>query len=454
MGDARPGVGLAYTRSQAGLHKWCPYKKTGAGMGMTQMKWTEELARMGEQALLASRELARTGTDAKNRALAAMADEVSTRERDILQANAEDVSAAEKTGARGAFIDRLRLDTTRVSAIADGLRQVAALPDPVGGVIREWERPNGLEIAKVRVPIGVIAIVYESRPNVTADAAGLCLKSGNSCILRGGSEAIRSNSVIADALSRAAEKTGLPASSVQLVRRTERELVGQLVRMSGTVDVVIPRGGEGLIRAVTEQATVPVMKHYKGVCHTYVDKAADLAMAEEICFNAKVQRPGVCNAMETMLVHREVAGEFLPRVAKGLIEAGVELRGCRETCSVLKEARPALEEDWSEEYLDLVLAVRVVGSLEEAAAHINRYGSAHSDAIVTGDDSRAERFLQAVDAACVYVNASTRFTDGGEFGMGAEIGISTDKLHARGPVGLEELTTYKYIIRGSGQVRT
>ncbi len=409
---------------------------------------------MGERAREASRQLARAGTERKDDALREMAAALRTREKDILDANAGDLREAEAGGMSAAFVDRLRLDSKRVNGMADGLCTVASLPDPVGEVMKTWHRPNGLRIDRVRVPVGVIAIVYESRPNVTADAAGLCLKAGSSCILRGGSDALRSNQQIARLLAEAAERSGIPAASVQLVPWKEREVVGHLVRMSASVDMVIPRGGEGLIRAVTEQATVPVIKHYKGVCHTYVDGAADLAMAESVCVNAKVQRPGVCNAMETMLVDRAVAAEFLPRVAKRLVEAGVEIRGCEETRRVLPAAKPVSEDDWREEYLDLVLSVRVVGGVEEAVEHINRYGSGHSDAIITGDDGHARFFLEAVDSACVYVNASTRFTDGGEFGMGAEIGISTDKLHARGPMGLEELTTYKYEIHGDGQVRT
>ncbi len=418
------------------------------------MGWARELDRMGTRAREASRLLARVGTERKDAALREMAAALRAREKDILDANAVDLREAEAGGMSAAFVDRLRLDSQRVSGMADGLSKVASLPDPVGEVIRTWQRPNGLRIDRVRVPVGVIAIIYESRPNVTADAAGLCLKAGSSCILRGGSDALRSNQRIARLLAEAAESSGIPAASIQLIPWKEREAIGHLVRMSASVDMVIPRGGEGLIRAVTEQATVPVIKHYKGVCHTYVDGAADLSMAESVCVNAKVQRPGVCNAMETMLVDRAVAAEFLPRVARRLAEAGVEIRGCEETCRVLPDAKPASEADWSEEYLDLVLSVRVVGGVEEAVEHINRYGSGHSDAIITGDDGHARCFLEAVDSACVYVNASTRFTDGGEFGMGAEIGISTDKLHARGPMGLEELTTYKYEIRGDGQVRT
>jgi len=346
------------------------------------------------------------------------------------------------------------LDAARLRAMAEGVRQVASLPEPCGEIIREWTRPNGMTITKIRVPIGVVGIIYESRPNVTADAAVLCVKSGNACILRGGKEAIHSNAAIARALSAGAVTAGLSADVTQLVPFTDRDGVRLLAQMDRYLDVIVPRGGHALIEAVVEHARMPVIKHYHGVCHVYVDQNADLAMAESIAVNAKCQRPGVCNAMETLLVHRDVAEKFLPSVAKALREGGVELRGDQRTCEVLVAGvKAATEEDWTTEYLDLILSIRVVDSLEAAIDHIEHYGSHHSDAIVTADEAAARKFLAAVDSAAVLWNVSTRFSDGGEFGFGAEIGISTDKLHARGPMGLEELTTYKYLVKGNGQVR-
>ena len=403
----------------------------------------------------ASVAMAAAPTSVKNRALNAMADSLERGAREILAANLRDLSAARKAGVKGALLDRLMLNRGRVGEMARGLREVARLPDPVGQVISKWNRPNGLKIAKVRVPIGVIAIIYEARPNVTADCAGLCLKSGNSVILRGGSEAIHSNRAIFRRLESAGRKAGLPAGALQLVWSTDRRLVDHLLGQVGGVDLVIPRGGEGLIRQVVEKARVPVIKQYKGICHTFVDATADLKKAEEICYNAKVQRPGVCNAMETLLVHRSAAPKFLPAMARRYAKAGVTLRGDAATRKILRgmPVKPATEKDWATEYLDLILSVKVVGSLSEAMEHIRRYGSGHSDAIVTRSKPNASKFLQGVDSACVYVNASTRFTDGGQFGLGAEIGVSTDKIHARGPMGLEELTTYKYEVTGTGQVR-
>ena len=352
------------------------------------------------------------------------------------------------------MLDRLRLDPKRLAAMAEGVRAVAALPDPVGETLRAWTRPNGIEITKRRVPIGVVGIIYESRPNVTSDAAVLCTKTGNAAILRGGSEAIHSNLAIADALRDGAARGGLPGDCILLVSRTDREAVRLLAQMDRYVDLIIPRGGQSLIETVVAHARMPVIKHYHGVCILYVDRAADLAMAERILLIGKTQRPGVCNSLETLLVHRDAAGTFLPQAAAALRERGVTLHGDAETRRLLGEwIVPATESDWTTEYLDLHLAVKVVGDLDEAVAHVETYGSHHSDAIVTTDEAAAERFLNEVDSATVYWNASTRFTDGGEFGFGAEIGISTDKLHARGPMGLEELTTYKYVIRGSGQVR-
>ncbi len=414
----------------------------------------EDMLAVGNRAVEASRELARLSARKKNTILQVMADEIEARREAIKAANAADVAAAKAAGMTPALVDRLVLTDSRIQSMARGLRDVSGLKDPVGTAISRWIRPNGLEIVKVRVPIGVIAIIYESRPNVTADAAGLCFKTSNAVILRGGKEAMQSNAAIVEALRAGGRKKGMPADAIQLVMTTDREAVRELVQLEGKVDVVIPRGGEGLIRAVVEQARVPVIKHYKGVCHVYVDASADLAMALEICENAKCQRPGVCNAMETLLVHRDVAASFLPMVAKRLgVECGVELRGDEESLAIVPGMKAATEEDWYAEYLDLILAVRVVPSVKGAVDHINRYGSNHSDAIIAAAADAQKVFTQDVNSAVVYVNASTRFTDGGEFGMGAEIGISTDKLHARGPMGLEELTTYKYVVRGTGQVR-
>ncbi len=414
----------------------------------------QQIEEMGRRARAAARALALCSKDKKNAALMAMADALEAAEAEIIAANAQDLEAAPGYGLNAAAVDRLRLDAARIRAMAQGVREVADLPDPCGEILREWTRPNGMKITKVRVPIGVVGIIYESRPNVTADAAVLCLKSGNACILRGGKEALHSNSAIARALSAGAVNAGLSADVIQLVPFTDREGVRLLAEMDRYLDVIVPRGGHALIEAVVEHARMPVIKHYHGVCHVYVDRAADLAMAEKIAVNAKCQRPGVCNAMETLLVHRDVAEKFLPAAAKALRDQGVELRGDRRTCEVLgEEAAPACEEDWTTEYLDLILSIRVVDSLEEAVDHIENYGSHHSDAIVTTDAAAARRFLAAVDSAAVFWNVSTRFSDGGEFGFGAEIGISTDKLHARGPMGLEELTTYKYLVTGEGQVR-
>ena len=414
----------------------------------------QQIEQLGQQARAAARVLALSSKDQKNAALMAMADALEASGEDILAANGRDLAAAPGYGLNAAAVDRLKLDAARVRAMAEGVRQVASLPDPCGEIIREWTRPNGITITKIRVPIGVVGIIYESCPNVTADPAVLCLKSGNACILRGGKEAIHSNTAIARALSAGAVKAGLPAEVIQLVPFTDREGVRLLAQMDRYLDVIVPRGGHALIEAVVEHARMPVIKHYHGVCHVYVDKDADLAMAERIAVNAKCQRPGVCNALETLLVHREVAEKFLPAAAAALREKGVELRGDHRTCEVLGAGtKAATEEDWTAEYLDLILSIRVVDSLEAAIDHIEYYGSHHSDSIVTTDEVAARKFLAAVDSATVFWNVSTRFSDGGEFGFGAEIGISTDKLHARGPMGLEELTTYKYLVTGDGQVR-
>ncbi len=418
----------------------------------TLQKQIQQLAQRSKEASVV---LGTMPTSAKNRALIAMADSLEFGQREILSANARDVKAARAAGISEALLDRLLLDRKRMTDMADGLREVAKLSDPVGEVIKEWTRPNGLKIIKVRVPVGVIGIIYEARPNVTADCAGLCLKSGNSVILRGGSEAIHSNRAIFRRLEKAVLTHGLPKGAISLVWMTDRRAGDFLLGQVELVDLVIPRGGEGLIRQVVAKAKVPVIKQYKGICHTFVDAQADFKMAEEICYNAKVQRPGVCNAMETLLVHRSAAPRFLPSMAKRYLQAGVELRGDAPTRQALKgfPVKRATEKDWATEYLALTLSIKVVKSLEEAIAHIQRYGSGHSDAIVTRSQAHADQFLREVDSACVYVNASTRFTDGGQFGLGAEIGVSTDKLHARGPMGLEELTTYKYLVVGKGQVR-
>ncbi len=413
----------------------------------------EELRQMGARAKEASFRLAGVSTRVKDDALQAMARSLEERSGMILDANQDDMEAARKNGLSGALLDRLLLTPDRVSEMAKGLRALVALPDPVGEVLRMWTRPNGLQIGKMRVPLGVIGIIYEARPNVTVDAAGLCLKAGNAVILRGGSEAFNSNQVIAQVISGAATGAGLPPGTIQLVNTTDREAVDIMLTMNEFIDVLIPRGGAGLIRTVVQNATVPVLETGVGNCHTYVEEDADLAMAEKIVVNAKTQRPGVCNAMETLLVHAKVAPVFLPAAAAALRTKGVELRGCPRTQEILPDVIPAVEEDWKTEYLDLVLAVKVVDGLEEAIRHISTYGTKHSEAIITSSYAKARTFLQQVDAAAVFVNASTRFTDGYQFGFGAEIGISTQKMHARGPMGLEEMTSIKYIIFGDGQIR-
>ncbi|RMH59121.1 MAG: glutamate-5-semialdehyde dehydrogenase [Candidatus Hydrogenedentota bacterium] len=401
------------------------------------------------EARAAARILLETTGSQRKEALSAIADALEAREKEILAANRRDLERA--TGITEAFRDRLTLTPERVKKMAAGVRTVAGLTDPVGEIVSGWTLPNGLRIEQVRVPIGVVAVIYESRPNVTADAAALTLKSGNAIILRGGKEAFSSNAAIADVIAEALDGRGLPAAAVSFVRTTDRSFVDDLLSLEGELDVVIPRGGEGLIRRVVERSRVPVIYHGAGICHTYIDADADLEKAERIVVNAKCSRPGVCNAMETLLVHRAIAEKFLPRLEKVL--EGVELRGCERSRAFLSSAKPATEEDWAAEYLSKILAVRVVESVEEAVDHIERYGSHLADAIVTESISAAERFTRSVDSAAVYVNASTRFTDGGEFGLGAEIGISTQKLHARGPMGPRELTTTKYVVRGDGQVR-
>ena len=408
---------------------------------------------MGRHAASAARALRSLDTAAKNRVLEAMADGIVACSETIAAANAHDLEAGRAAGRSAVLLDRLSLDTDRLMAMSDGLRQIARLPDPVGEELRVTRRPNGLVIRKVRVPLGVVGVIYESRPNVTADAAGLCFKAGNAVILRGGTEARASNAAILEALVAAGERAGLPEHAIQAVHSTDRAAVHALLEMEDYIDLIVPRGGESLIRAVAERSRVPVLKHYKGVCHVYVDEAADLDMGIRISVNAKCQRPGVCNAMETLLVHEAIADRFLPRVGEALTSKSVEIRGDARARELIPQARPATEDDWSQEYLDLILSVRVVPSLDAAVEHIERYGTQHSDVIVTADRTAAERFARDVDSASVFVNASSRFADGEQFGMGAEIGISTSKLHARGPCGLEELTTYKYIVGGSGQIR-
>jgi glutamate-5-semialdehyde dehydrogenase len=401
----------------------------------------------------AARALAIVSSEVKDRALAAMAEGLWSNRAAILSANALDLADAKEGRHPSAFLDRLALDEKRVEKMVAGVRQVAGLPDPVGEITGMWRRPNGLLIGRMRVPLGVIGVIYEARPGVTADAAALCLKSGNAVVLKGGREAIRSNRVISGLLAEAAAGAGLPKGCVGFIDSVDREAVSHLLALGGMVDLIIPRGGEELIRAVQRTSTIPVLAHEKGLCHIYVDEGADLRMAEEIAFNAKVERPGVCNAMETLLVHQRVAGEFLPAAIRRLRESGVEVKGCPRTRALVPDVAAATEADWDTEYLDLILSVKVVGSFEEAVAHIAEHGSGLAEAIVTTNHSRAMRFLREVDAGAVLVNASTRFTDGGEFGMGAEMGISTQKLHARGPVGLTELTCQKFIVLGEGQVR-
>jgi len=417
------------------------------------MDTEKQILEIGKRAREASRELAKLSTRKKNTILEAMADELDAQRARIQEENDKDLAAGEAAGLSNAMLDRLKLTDKRIDSMIKGLRDVAALNDPVGEEISHWIRPNGLEIKKVRVPIGVIGIIFESRPNVTCDAAALCFKTSNAVILRGGKEAIRSNLAIANAMQAGGETKGMPANAIQLIPITDRKAVQVMCQMTDYLDLIIPRGGEGLIRAVTEMSYVPVIKHYKGVCHTYVDARADLEMAVNICENAKCQRPGVCNAMETLLVHKAIAKEFLPKIGEVFAKRGVEMRGDETVRSLIPSAVPVTEEDWSTEYVDMILSIRVVDDVREAVKHINTYGSAHSDAIITEDEKAEKIFLSEVDSATVYVNASTRFTDGGEFGMGAEIGVSTDKLHARGPMGLEELTTYKFIIHGNGQIR-
>jgi glutamate-5-semialdehyde dehydrogenase len=418
------------------------------------MEIREHIVKMAMEAKRAANILARISSPVKDRALRDMAEALVNRTDFLIAENAKDVECARDQGLSAAMLDRLTLKPSTVKGIADGLLEVAALSDPVGKVTSMWRRPNGLQVGKMRIPLGVIGIIYESRPNVTADAAALCLKSGNAGILRGGSEAIHSNRAIAETLQGVLEKSEIPIASIQLIPFTDREGVNVLLEQEDYIDLIIPRGGEDLIRAVVKQSRIPVIKHYKGVCHVFVDASADLDMAISIAFNAKVQRPGVCNAMETLLVHKDIAEAFLPAMAVKYRDAGVQLKGCARTREILTDAATeACEEDWGYEYLDLILSIRVVDSIDEAIAHIDKYGSLHTEAIVTRDYANSQRFLNEVNSSTVLVNASTRFSDGFQLGLGAEIGISTTKLHAFGPMGVEELTTTKFIIYGNGQIR-
>ena len=405
------------------------------------------------KAKTASRALANISTEIKNNALFKMAAGLEKEADKLIAENKKDLTAAEKKGLSKAMIDRLTLNPDRIKAMADGLREVAALPDPVGEVLRMWRRPNGMEVGRMRVPIGLIGIIYESRPNVTADSAALCLKSGNAVLLRGGSEAVHSNTAIVEVLSKAGAEAGIPEGAVSFIENPDRTCVMEMLKLNQCIDLIIPRGGEGLIRMVSENSTIPVIKHDKGICHVYVDSKADLKMAEEICFNAKVQRPGTCNAMETMLVHQDAAKTFLPAIIGRMKKAGVEIRGCEKTKAIVPDIKAATDKDWDTEYNDLILNVKVVDSMEAAMEHIAAHGSQHSEAIISNDYQNARRFQREVDASAVFVNASTRLNDGFEFGLGAEIGISTTRIHARGPMGLEELTSTKFIVSGNGQIR-
>jgi len=421
---------------------------------MIIMDIKDSVEHIARNAALAAKKLSRVTETEKNTALLRMAEALERNSKFLLDENAKDVNGAKKAGISKAMLERLTLKQSTIDQMAKGLREVATLPDPVGKIISMWRRPNGLLVGKMRIPLGVIGIIYESRPNVTVDASALCLKAGNAVILRGGSESIKSNLAIASVLRKVLQDTSIPVEAIQVIPVTDREAVAAMLKMEEYIDLIIPRGGEDLIRAVVAQSRIPVIKHYKGVCHIFVDASAEMAMAVDICLNAKTQRPGVCNAMETLLVHQTIAGKFLPVVANKMKKAGVVIRGCEKTKSILKRIEKAVEDDWSAEYLDLVLAVKVVENMNEAIAHIEKYGSLHTESIITGDYSNAQRFLNDVNSSTVLVNASTRFSDGFELGLGAEIGISTTKLHAFGPMGLEELTTTKFIIYGNGQVRT
>jgi glutamate-5-semialdehyde dehydrogenase len=413
------------------------------------MSYIEEVKELAQRARAAGRELAKARPERRTQALKAMADAIVARKNEILQANAEDVAAASELSP--AMVDRLRLDEKRLGAVADAVRQIAALPDPVGQIVKEWTRPNGLRVARRRIPLGVICIIYESRPNVTSDAAALCVRAGNAVILRGGSEAFRSNQALARAVGDGLEAAGLPRAAVQLVPTTSREAMGELLQLDELIDLVIPRGGEALIRFVAERSRIPVIKHYRGNCHVFVERTADQQMALEICYNAKVQRPGVCNAVETILIDEAIADTFVPKLAERL--SPVELRGDARACGLVPRMKRATDEDWAAEYLDLICAVAVVDGVGGAVRHIEQWSSSHTEAIVTRDQKAAERFVDEIDSSTVVVNASTRFADGGELGLGAEIGISTTRLHAYGPMGAEELTATKFVVLGEGQIR-
>jgi glutamate-5-semialdehyde dehydrogenase len=418
------------------------------------MDFASYVMKKAKEASVAAREIGKASSAQKNETLVKMAGALKKRSKELQRENRKDLSAAKEKGLTRAMIDRLTLTPKRIEEMAQGLMDIAALPDPVGEVTKMWQRPNGMTIGKMRVPIGVIGIIYESRPNVTADATGLCLKSGNAVILRGGSEAFHSNRAIVKILRDVAGRTGIDRAVVTFIDRTEREAVMEMLRLEGIIDLIIPRGGEGLIRAVTENSRIPVLKHYKGVCHVFVDRDADLKMAEEICFNAKVQRPGTCNAMETMLVDSWIARKFLPDMIRRFKRAGVKMKGCPATRRIDRSVTPASDEDFHTEYVDRILNIRVVKDIDEAMDHIAEYSSSHTESIVTENYGKAMRFLREVDSSSVFVNLSTRFSDGFQFGLGAEMGISTDKIHARGPMGLEELTCTKFIGLGNGQLRT
>jgi len=420
---------------------------------MTETALKQQALRLGKQAKVAARRLAPLSSAEKNRALLLMAEKLEAKSGFLVEENQKDLEFATANGVSSAMLDRIALDPGRVRAMAQGLREVAALPDPVREVVKMWRRPNGLQVGRMRIPLGVIGIIYEARPNVTADAAALCLKSGNAVILRGGSEAHHSNQAIGAVLREACAETKVPQDAVQVVQVKDRALVNELLQLEEYIDLIIPRGGEDLIRAVVAHSKIPVIKHYKGICHVYVDSDADLQMAEKICFNAKVQRPSVCNAMETLLVHEAVAPKFLPAMIEKYRSAHVEVRGCARTCALVPGITPATEADWSTEYLELIISVRIVKDMDEAIDHIERYGSEHTESIITTSYQKSREFVDRVNSSAVMVNASTRFNDGGELGLGAEIGISTSKIHAFGPMGLEELTTTKFIVFGDGQIR-
>jgi glutamate-5-semialdehyde dehydrogenase len=422
-------------------------------MSVQSQSFKDEALSLGKRAKAAARQLAQVSTTDKNRVLSLMADQLEAQSSFLVAENAKDLAAAKTAGVSSAVLDRIALNAGRIKGMAKGLRDVAALPDPVREVIKMWRRPNGLQVGRMRIPLGVIGIIYEARPNVTADAAALCLKSGNAVILRGGSEAHHSNQAIGAVLRQACAETSVPQDAVQMVEVKDHAFVNELLQLESYIDLIIPRGGEDLIRAVVANSKIPVIKHYKGVCHVYVDADASLETAKRICFNAKVQRPAVCNSMETLLVHEAIAPKFLPPMIAEYQAAGVEIRGCEKTRAMAPGVKPAAESDWTEEYLDLILAVRIVKDMDEAIDHIERYGSEHTESIVTTNYQRSREFIDRVNSSAVMVNASTRFNDGGELGLGAEIGISTSKIHAFGPMGLEELTTTKFIVFGDGQIR-